>query len=272
MKKLKITLILILIFFGVWIVNYTINSWYFRNYNYLDQNPHSENLDFKIKRISRNSIEFQFNTLKDESVILDVNGAQIIDTLSNENDYVGWVYLDTLKQNYYFKELYYKQLPKRSNDDFTDWEEIHQWITLNKEGEQINSSINDSLMPPSTAILLKDEKGYFPDWKNKKSVAYVNYFAHEEFNWGILNPFKGMGNPTGGTKSPYWYGHTYYTVNHAKEKIKFKAIAKSYGGNDYGSDISFSLTPKRFKNIPLITFIIVDKNLEKSGLFIVVKK
>jgi len=263
MKKLKFITIL----FSIWLVKFTIDCWYSSNYNYLGEN---KNLDIEIKHISNNDIEF--NNSETAAILdsLDSNGvAVLVETLPAKEDYVGWIYLDTIKQRYYFKETFYKQL---QDGESSSWREVHRWITLDKNGRQIDSTGVDSLMPPSSTILLNDLKGYFPDWSDKKSIAYINYFTRERFNWSILNPFKGMGNPTGGRTQPYWYGHAYYTVNHFGKKIRFKAEVESFEDGEYGDNINFSTTPTRFKGMPLLTFVILKNNFERSGLYIIVNK
>jgi|GEM_PF-5947632 len=83
----------------------------------------------------------------------------------------------------------------------------------------------------------------------------------------------------------YWYSCNYNYLDENKyldieikhisnNDIEFNnlAEAESFGDGEYGNNINFSTTPTRFKGMPLLTFVILKNNFERSGLYIIVNK
>ena len=254
---LVIPLIFAIVLIVLWLVNRTVNSRYYDSNHFLIENPGSEH--YVIKRISQHLVAFHSGDEERLARAFDTTTVTP-DAQTGEEIPSGWIYLNKELQQYYFQETY----PE-------DGHETQRWITINKDGAVINSKSMDSLMPPSGSILLKDEKGNFPDWKNKNSNAWMNFFSRETFNWSVFNPFKGMGSPTGGGGTSYWYGHGYYTVAHAREKIDFKEPAASTNSG-YRTGLNFSVTPPVANSMPPLTFIIVSGHSDRKGLYVIVKR
>lgn len=135
-----------------------------------------------------------------------------------------------------------------------------------------NGNITKTDSIPPTAKLVKDELIPFQHWKDKTQIIYMRHFAKQDFDPPSLNPFQGMGNPTGGSPSYYWDGPGYYDVKFKNEVIKVKFPCKSGAfllsdDYDYNTGLSYYIPPGED-----IAFIVDYKNHEPTEVYMIKRK
>ena len=135
-----------------------------------------------------------------------------------------------------------------------------------------NGNITKTDSIPPSAQLIKDQLIPFQKWHDKSQVIYMRHFAKQDFDPPSLNPFHGMGNPTGGGQSYYWEGPGYYDVKFKNDVLKVKFPCKSgaflfSNDYDYNTGLSYYILPDKD-----IAFIVDYKNYEPTGLYMIKHK
>ncbi len=119
----------------------------------------------------------------------------------------GFIYYDSVQKSFWIEE--------RNYDTTNDW------VNFDMEGKIIQKTIRDSLKERPGEIMKNEIPGIY-NWDDKTSGFYVDYFQKERYCWRNLNPFYGMGNPTGPPPKVLWSGTEYLNLLMQDTTIQFK--------------------------------------------------
>ncbi|WP_256003535.1 hypothetical protein [Pedobacter deserti] len=126
------------------------------------------------------------------------------------------------------------------------------------------------------SILLPDHIPNFPNWKADRSELQLRHFGVEEFRTHWLNPFRGMGSPTGVGSAPAWAGTGYFDLHVEGETIRFRSPATRDGfllqePHDFGTDLSYCKFPRSFaRKVP--AFLVYKPSFGQGRVFMVKQK
>lgn len=177
---------------------------------------------------------------------------------AGEEDITSHLFYDKTQGKALVAATEYVSNPDGSNSEVTFYYAIDKTGKINKI---------DSI--PETARLVKDQLIPFQKWKDKKQVIYMRHFSKQNFDPPSLNPFKGMGNPTGGSPSYYWDGPGYYDIKFKGEVLKVKFPCKSGAflfSDDYDYNTGLSYYTLQDEDI---AFIVDYKNHEPTELYMI---
>ena len=247
MKKIKKMIIIIAIIVGfpllVILVNKLSSLYYDSEYKYTDEGAFSKNYTITKLNIP-GRISFHFGSERIMS--------------AGEEDITSHVFYDKAQGEAIVAATEYVSNADGSNDEVTYYYAIDKTGKINKI---------DSI--PESARLIKDQLIPFQKWHDKKQIIYMRHFAKQDFDPPSLNPFKGMGNPTGGGNSYYWDGPGYYDIKFKGDVLKVKFPCKSGAflfsdDYDYNTGLSYYLITDED-----IAFIVDYKNHEPTRLYMI---
>lgn len=198
MNKFIIFLIVILVGISLTLAWYyvqkVIYTSKYKNEQFL--NEIDEQGEYIIKRVTKNELEFPAtNNDSITSVYIEHNGKFV------------WCYTIS----------YYTKVPNESN-----WTR-QEWIKYDLKGNRLDSVENIEDLPTNGHFVAHEIDGHEHEFKNPNAILYVKSFQYDKFNWEMLNPLSGIGNPTGGNGSGgYWEGLAHTVLNLSNGQIKFK--------------------------------------------------
>lgn len=257
MKKLKKVLIIIAIITAIPLLVILINNltslYYNTKYSDADKGTSSENYTFKKLAIP-GIIEYHFDDTS--AAVVDIN-----DTIPKEgND--GHLYYDPAQKKIIVETENYVTNPENSIDD-----KVREYYSIDRNG---GISKIDSL--PKDILSVKDQLVPFQKWHDNSQIIYMRHFTKQNFHIPSLNPFHGMGNPTGGRPTYYWDGPAYYDVKFNGDILKVKVPCQS-GALFFTSDYEYD-TGLYYYLLPEldIAFLVYSKTYEPDAIYMIKHK
>lgn len=257
MKKFKKVLVILGIIIVIPLLIVLINNLagVYYNTKYIDADKGASSENYTLKKLNiPGKIEYHF----DDTAAAAVNS---YDTIPKEgND--GHLYYDPAQKKIIVETENYVKSPDSPMDDT-----VREYYAIDKKG---NITKIDSL--PNDLSSVKNQLAPFQKWYDNSQVIYMRHFTKQNFHMPSLNPFHGMGNPTGGRPTYYWDGPAYYDVKFNGDILKVKVPCQSAAllftsDYEYDTGLYYYLLPELD-----IAFLVYSKTYEPDAVYMIKHK
>ncbi|QEH41826.1 hypothetical protein [Chitinophaga sp. XS-30] len=249
-KAMIIILVIISIPFLLLLVNYLFSRYYDKTYAVIDEGAVSEHYSIGKINVPGRKFEYHFSSSN---------------PAGGEHD--GYLYYDTLHKRAILQTEEYRP----SSGDSVSRSVLTHYLRIDADGN-VSGQEEEGDSPFANAVVLKNELIPFQKWSDATQKVHLQHFGKRKFNFECLNPFSGMGNPTGGSPCYFWDGYGYYNIVFNNETLKVKIPCES-GSIFFPADHAYR-TGLYYYERPEddIAFLVYAKNHAQHQLFMIKRK
>ncbi|MDR7129450.1 hypothetical protein J2X69_001787 [Algoriphagus sp. 4150] len=185
----------------------------------------------------------------------------------NAGEHNGYIYYDALNKIAFLQTEEY--MPSTSESGSAEL--YRHYLSIDSTGNVVSSQEKEGGFFEN-AVLLKNELKPFQKWSDSTEKIYLKHFGKRKFNFECLNPFSGIGNPTGGSPCYIWDGDGYYTIVFKNEMLKIKMPCES-GALFFSADTDYRIGLYYYERLEDdIAFLVYAKNYEQDQLYMIKRK
>lgn len=263
MKQALLVLLIVAAVIGIAIVYSKLSTkWELKKWNaefpfLFDLRP----THYDITRITNSNLQIQ------QDIIKVAQGDSTVQQL----DFQSHIYFDTVNHNWWI------QAEELRPDSLTSYDGYYLvWLHFDNNGNVQQRIEQDSIVNEEKKrwVKLKALDLYSYNWQDSSAALYMNHFIKEEYNWNALNPFRDIGNPTGGRPVANWLGTSYLSLKMKRETLPFKT-PNQLDNFGYMFRIAIYAVPPEYSDGKEICFVYIDNqfwNKPDRGLYMIAGK
>jgi hypothetical protein len=237
------------------------NRKWFDTHKYINEINKEES--YSIKRIADERIGYYYN----DHFATEEEQLEYYRESNPKERIGGHIFYDTVQQTFWAEVNGY--IPPEGEGEV--WDQYNDWINFNLEGTILERKKEVDSTAHKNLVVLKNEIANFYDWDDESTLFYVQRFGREKFIWESLNPLRGYGSPTGGTRNTYWEGFAYFKLQMQKSTLQFKTRTRTTD-RGYIFRIDLYRLPKKDNSEREMAFLIIDEhylNADDRGLYLI---